>query len=109
MLQRAVADRVRTRVLGVVEAMFQAGVAAGAFAGAFLLDRFGPRTALLAVGLVLPGLAIVAAPRLGSFDRNLGRRDDEIARLRGQSGFADLSMSDLDGIAERTPEFASAE
>ena len=108
-LQRAVADRVLTRVLGVVEAMFQTGVAAGAFAGALLLDRFGPRTALLAVGLVLPGLAIVAAPRLRSFDRNLGRRDDEIARLRGQSDFADLSMSDLDRIAERTPAFASAE
>ena len=100
-LQRAFAERVLTRVLGVVEAMFQAGVAAGAFAGALLLDRFGPRTALFAVGLVLPVLAILAAPRLRSFDRDLGRRDDEIARFRGQSGFADLSMSDLDRIARR--------
>ena len=80
-LQRAFAERVLTRVLGVVEAMFQAGVAAGAFAGALLLDHLGPRTALFAVGLVLPGLAILSTPRLTSLDRDLGRRDDEIDSL----------------------------
>jgi Na+/melibiose symporter-like transporter len=107
-LQRAFAERVLTRVLGVVEAMFQAGVAAGAFAGALLLDHLGPRIALFAVGLVLPVLAILGAPRLRSFDRNLGRRDLEIARLQEQFDLGAVSMSDLDKIADRTNGYPSS-
>ena len=57
-LQRSVPDRLRSRVLGLVEAMFQGGVALGAFVGAVLLDRVGPQPALLVVGLVLPALAV---------------------------------------------------
>ncbi len=61
-LQRVVAERLLTCVLGVVESMLQAGLAAGAFAGAVLVDQLAPRSALLVVGLVLPGLAAVATP-----------------------------------------------
>ena len=88
--------------------MFQAGVAAGALAGALLLDHLGPRIALFAVGLVLPVLATVVAPRLRSFDRNLGRRDLEIARLQEQFDLAELSMSDLDRIAVRPNGYSSS-
>ncbi len=107
-LQRTFDERVLTRVFGVVEAMFQAGVAAGALAGALLVDHFGPRTSLFAVGLVLPGLAVITRPRLRSLDCDLVRRDDEIARLREHSDLADWSMSDLDRIADRTDGYPSS-
>ena len=38
-LQRSVPDRLLSRVLGLVESMFQGGVALGAFVGAVLLDQ----------------------------------------------------------------------
>jgi predicted MFS family arabinose efflux permease len=100
-MQRFVSDRVLTRVLGVVEAMFQAGLAAGAVAGAVLLDHLGPRTALMVVGLVLPVLAMLATPRLSSFDRILDGRDRQIALLRRLSSFAHLPMTALDHLADR--------
>ncbi|MET0461383.1 MAG: hypothetical protein ABW195_19195, partial [Ilumatobacteraceae bacterium] len=65
-LQAAVPHRVLTRVLGVVEAMFQAGVATGAFVGAVLLEACGPRIALVAIGLPLPLLAAATSARLCS-------------------------------------------
>ena len=65
-LQGVVPARVLTRVLGVVEAMFQAGVAVGAFVSAALLDAFGPRIALVAIGLPLPVLAAATTARLSS-------------------------------------------
>ena len=107
-LQRAFAERVLTRVLGVVEAMFQAGVAAGALAGALLLDHFGPRTALSPSGSCSRDWRSITTPRLRALDRDLGRRDDEIARLRGHSDLVDLSMSDLDRIADRTNGYPSS-
>jgi MFS family permease len=102
-MQRAVAERVLTRVLGVIEAMFQAGLAVGALAGAVLVDRVGPRPALLVVGLVLPGLAMLTTPRLSSLDRDLAGRDGEIATLRTRARFASLPLTVLDDLAARTP------
>ena len=107
-LQRAVADRVLTRVLGVAEAMFQGGVAAGAFAGAILLDLVDPRPALVIVGLVLPGLALLASRRLSSLDRALDRRDHDITLLREQACFATLPINALDHLAKRMARIAFA-
>ena len=98
-LQRSVDDRLLTRVLGLVEAMFQLGLAAGAFCGALLLDRTTARPALLAVGLVLPVLAAMASRRLGALDRLLGRRDDEIDRMREHADLAHLPIAALDRLA----------
>ena len=100
-LQRSVDDRLLTRVLGLVEAMFQLGLAAGAFCGAVLLDRTTARPALLAVGLVLPVLAAMASRRLGALDRLLGRRDDEIDRMREHADLAHLPIAALDRLATK--------
>ena len=110
-MQRFVADRVLARVLGVVEAMFQAGLAAGAVGGAVLLDHLGPRPALVVVGIVLPALAAAATPRLSSFDRTLGVRDKKIALLRRLSCFAPMPMTALDHVADRVARvgFASGQ
>ena len=98
-LQRSVPDRLRSRVLGLVEAMFQGGVALGAFVGAVLLDRVGPQPALLVVGLVLPALAAAVAPRLRTLDRHLDRRNAEIDRLREHDDLAHLPIAALDRLA----------
>ena len=98
-LQRSVPDRLLSRVLGLVEAMFQGGLAIGAFVGAILLDRVGPRPALFVVGLVLPALAVAVAPRLRMLDRLLGRRNAEIDRLRQHDDLADLPIATLDRLA----------
>ena len=98
-LQRSVDERVLTRVFGLVEAMLQAGLAAGAFCGAVLLDSTGARPALLAIGLLLPVLAVLSSRRLGALDRILGRRDDEIGRMREQADLAHLPIAALDRLA----------
>ena len=101
-VQRAVADHVLARVLGVLEATFQTGLAVGAFVGVVLVDRvLGPKSALVVVGLVLPALATLTAPGLGALDRSLTACDDAIAILRGLTCFTPLPMSALDHLAER--------
>ena len=72
LLQRLVPDQYLTRVLGVTWSLAMGGVALGSIAAPLLVEAFGPRTAFVAVGLVLPLLALAAY-------RRLAETDDEVA------------------------------
>lgn len=100
-LPRAVPDRVLAKVFGLLEALLQIGMALGAVVAGVLLHALGAQTALLVVGLLLPALAIAAAPLLRRFDARLAHHDLEVDLLRGQPLFEDLSMPVLDNLAAR--------
>jgi MFS family permease len=110
-LSRAVPDRALAKAFGLLEALIQFGMALGAVVAGLLLDHFGPRVALLAVGLFLPVAAALAAPFLERFDARLEHRELEAELLRRQALFAELPMPVLDGVASRLEpaEFAAGE
>jgi hypothetical protein len=98
---RMAPDAVLGRVFGVFEALVAAGIAAGAVATPLLIDATGARTALVAVGLVLPVLALASRRRLLALDRRLGVRDDEIAVLRRVPMLRQLPVPSIEHLASR--------
>ncbi len=68
LLQRLVPDQFLTRVLGVTWSIAMGGVALGSIAAPLLVEALGPRTAFVAVGLVLPLSALAAYRRLAETD-----------------------------------------
>jgi hypothetical protein len=81
---RVVPDRALAGVFGLLEALFQIGLALGAVTAGVLLHLFGARIALLVVGLLLPAAALIAAPLLHRFDVRLAHHDVEVELLRRQ-------------------------
>ena len=69
LLQRIVPDDVLTRVLGVVWGLAMGGVALGSIVAPAVVRLVGPRAALVAVGVILPVLALLAWRRLVEIDR----------------------------------------
>lgn len=69
LVQRLVKRSQLPAMLGAWEAVLYASMAAGALVAERLLALFGLRTALVAVGLVLPGLALASWRMLGAVDR----------------------------------------
>jgi hypothetical protein len=98
---RVVPDRALAGVFGLLEALFQIGLALGAVTAGVLLHLFGARIALLVVGLLLPAAALIAAPLLHRFDVRLAHHDVEVDLLRRQPLFANLPIPVLDGLGAR--------
>jgi MFS family permease len=68
LLQRLVPDQFLTRVLGVTWSLAMGGVALGSIAAPVLVEALGVRTAFVAVGCVLPLVALAAYRRLAEID-----------------------------------------
>ena len=100
-LPRAVPDRVLAQAYGVLESLFQVGMALGAALAGVLLAAFDIRLALLLVGLLLPVGVLLTAPWLRRFDARLVARDLEVDLLRRQTLFANLPIPVLDTVAGR--------
>lgn len=100
-LPRAVPDHMLPRILGILEAAYQIGMALGAAIAGVLLAQLDTRLTLVIVGLLLPICALVTARQLRSFDKQLGSRDAEVDLLRGQPLFEPLPMPILDNLATR--------
>ena len=98
---RMAPDAVLARVFGVFEALVAAGVALGAVATPLLIDATDERTALVAIGLLLPALAAVSWHALRAMDGRLGVRDDEIALLRRVPMLHQLPVPSVEHLASR--------
>ena len=68
LVQRIVPNEILTRVLGVLWALAMGGVALGSIAAPVLVDGIGARAAFIAVGSILPLLALVTYSRLTEID-----------------------------------------
>jgi len=71
LLQRLVPNQMLTRVLGLVWGLAMGGVAIGSIAAPALVRAVGPRPAFVAVGSVLPLLALLAYRKLTAIDRSV--------------------------------------
>jgi hypothetical protein len=98
---RMASDAVLARVFGVFEALVAAGVALGAVATPVVIAATGERTALVAVGLVLPVLAAASWRALAAMDGRLGVREDEIAVLRRVAMLSQLPVASIEHLASR--------
>jgi len=68
-MQRAVPDAVLGRALGALDGLLLASLGLGALLAPGLIALVGAKAALVAVGLVLPALALLTRPRLRALDR----------------------------------------
>lgn len=98
---RLAADAVLARVFGILEALVVLGVGLGSIVAPALIASLGVRGALVAVGALLPVLAVLAWRPLRALDQRLVGRDAEIAVLRATPVLGRLPVPALDHLANR--------
>jgi len=98
---RLVSDAVLARAFGVFEALIALGVGVGSVASPILISAVGLRPAMVAMGLLLPLLAVARWRRLHALDDQLGVRDAEIRVLRATSLLALLPVPAIEHLASR--------
>lgn len=99
LLQRLIPSNVMGRAFGALEAMVFATVGAGSVIASVLVGWLGTRGALIAVGSMLPVLAIASWPRLLSIDAITVVPERELALLRGVPMFAALPAVAMEHLA----------
>ena len=87
------------RVFAAFEGLLTLAVAVGAGLTPLVLDAFGPRGALVALGLVGPAAALAAWPRLRRLDARVAVRDDDIALLQRVPMLAVLPEPTIEQLA----------
>jgi hypothetical protein len=100
LLQRAVRDEVRTRVLGIIEGLWVGTIGVGAVVTPALIDLVGLRAALAIWGLFLPLVMLFAWRGLRELDE-VAVPEAELALLRGVSFLAVLPTSALEALAAK--------
>jgi MFS family permease len=99
LLQRIVPDAVLTRVLGVLWGLAMGGVALGSIVAPAVVRLVGPRAALVAVGAILPVLALVAWRRLVAIDRSAPGPTAQLAVIDSVPMLAPLSLAAKEHLA----------
>jgi predicted MFS family arabinose efflux permease len=99
LLQRAVDNAVLARVMGVVQALCVATMAAGALIAPALVSALGARGALVATGLFLPVLAALLWSRLAAIDRAAHVPARQLELLRVIPIFSPLAGPTLERLA----------
>jgi len=99
LLQRVAQGELLAHALGLLQAIFVAGVALGTLAAPLLVSAFGVRTALLLTGLPLPLLAAALWRRLRRLDHS-GTPASPWARLLAATAiFAPLTQAARESLA----------
>jgi MFS family permease len=102
LLQRSVDDGVLASVFGVQEGLNMAAYAVGSIAAPLLVAAVGDRSAFVAVGLILPTLAVLAVRRILSLDRTGPRaKRDDLELLRSTAIFSALDGLTLERLAQQ--------
>ncbi len=99
LLQRNVPNQARAGVLGAFEGLISLTVALGALAAPVLAQAIGVRGGLIVIGLLLPGLALVAAPAVRRMEAQGVIPELELGLLRGVPIFQPLPMTVLEQLA----------
>jgi hypothetical protein len=99
LLQRIVPDDILTRVLGALWGLAMGGVALGSIVAPAVVRLVGPRAALVAVGAILPVLALLAWRRLVEVDRSAPGPTAELAVIESVSMLTPLSLAAKEHLA----------
>jgi MFS family permease len=106
LLQRVMPNHVLARVLGVVWGLAMGAVALGSAAAAVAVKLLGTSTSFVAVGLVLPALALVSYRRLRRIEASVPPAA-RLSVVEGVSIFAPLSLAAKEQIATQLAEVAA--
>ncbi|WP_157008074.1 MFS transporter [Agromyces laixinhei] len=99
LIARLAPDEVLARVFGVLESLVAVFIGIGAVVTSALIEWFGASTALVAIGLVCPVLALVSLRRLRGMDRSVDVIDDDIELLRRVSMLRTLPLPSIEQLA----------
>ncbi len=101
LLQRVVDDAILTRVFGVIEALWMAGVGVGSGIAGVLTRTFSIPTALAIVGGGLVVLTVPTIPGLRRIDRAAVVPERQFSLVRGLAMFAPLPRTELERVARQ--------
>jgi CRP-like cAMP-binding protein/MFS family permease len=96
---RLVPDELLARVFGAAESLTAMSVALGSFVTPFAIELLGIRGALAVLGLIAPGLVVLARRRLRAIDASIARRDEEVNVLNKVGMLRPLPMAAVDDLA----------
>jgi predicted MFS family arabinose efflux permease len=92
LLQRLTEDRVLSRVLGVLETAFVAGIGIGAIVAPALVASLGTKGALIASGVFLPFVAVLSRPSLRNLEAGAPVPGESFQLLRASPIFAPMPI-----------------
>jgi MFS family permease len=98
LLQRLVPEETLTSVFGVMWGAAMGAVALGSIVAARIVDAAGPRNALVAVGMILPLLALATYRRLAKIDRAIAPAEEQ-KLIERVPMFAPLSLAAKERLA----------
>ena len=104
LLQRLGSDETLARVIGFLETSRLLAMAMGSIAAPVLVALLGIRGALLAIGAVLPLLALTRWRALRSFEIGAPVSERHYTLLRGSSIFAPLPIDRIEGVSRSLVE-----
>ena len=104
LLQRAAPEEVVGRVFGVLESLLLLTVALGAALAPALVSALGTRGALIAAGVLLPGLVVLASGALRRIDAAAKAPIVEVELLRQVPFFASLPEASIERLARRATD-----
>ncbi|MBM7829483.1 MFS family permease [Agromyces cerinus] len=99
LIARMAPDEVLARVFGVLESLVAVFIGIGAIVASTMIEWFGVQTALIAIGLVCPVLALASLPRLRSMDRTVDVLDEDIGLLQQVPMFRTLPLPSIEQLA----------
>jgi len=99
MLQRTIPNKVLGRVFGALEAQVFATIGLGSVLASALVGWLGARGAMIAIGSLLPALALLSWRRLRAIDEATDVPEEELALLRGVPMFSTLPAVALEHLA----------
>jgi MFS family permease len=102
LLQRVVTDETLARVFGVLEGLTMAGLGLGSIAVPVLVAWLGLERTILALGVFLPVMALLAIPGLRRIDATVVVPERELALLGVVTMLCPLRPQVLESIARRS-------
>ena len=101
LLQRVVPDRVLSRVFGVLEGLYMAGLAVGLAVIPALFALIGVRATFVVAGAFLPVLFLLLSRRLAEVDASATVPETRLTLLRSLPIFAPLPAPTIERVASR--------
>src|SRR5918995_1178605 len=98
-IPRLVPEELLARIYGALESLTALTVAIGSLITPLIIDLLGIRGALVVLGLVAPGLVVLAWRRMHAIDASITHRDEEIDVLNKVGIFRPLPMPAIDMLA----------
>ena len=99
LIGRMAPDAVLARVFGVLESLVTVFIGIGGVVASSMVEWFGVQTALVAIGLVCPILAVTAWRRLRGLDRSVDVLDSGIDLLQQVPMFRTLPLPAVEQLA----------